>query len=248
MDAFNVADKRITELKNKLTEVERDKKSAEAALECAERQAEGQQRQLRQTENQLAASKEQIATLKKKLEEAEKTRDQAEQDSYDVGVAEIEEAFRAEVSEVCRNYCLQLWNKAFNQAGIEASSTLRRVESVYYPLDICAPGSTSSKANIASEVVELGKDSPAKVPVSSNSPSKEAQHLGVTEKETDTTKGVAPDAIKPPVAPQDLPKEKEVPPKMEIVLTTLPVPAKRNLKGKAQKPQRQHSPNPLRPQ
>ena len=41
MDAFNVADKRITELKNKLTEVERDKKSAEAALECAERQAKG---------------------------------------------------------------------------------------------------------------------------------------------------------------------------------------------------------------
>ena len=35
MDAFNVADKRITELKNKLTEVERDKKSAEIALECA---------------------------------------------------------------------------------------------------------------------------------------------------------------------------------------------------------------------
>ena len=41
MDAFNMADKRITELKNKLTEVERDKKSAEAALECAERQAKG---------------------------------------------------------------------------------------------------------------------------------------------------------------------------------------------------------------
>ena len=97
-------------------------------------------------------------------------------------------------------------------------------------------------------MVELGKDSPAKVPVSSNSPSKEAQQLGVTEKETNTTKGVAPDAIKPPVAPQDLPKENEVPPKMEIVLTTLPVPAKGNLKGKAQKPQRQHSPNPLRPQ
>ena len=51
MDAFNMADKRITELKNKLTEVERDKKSVEAALECAERQAEGQQRQLHQTEN-----------------------------------------------------------------------------------------------------------------------------------------------------------------------------------------------------
>ena len=28
--------------------------------------------------------------------------------SYDVGVAETEEALRAEVSEVCRNYCFQV--------------------------------------------------------------------------------------------------------------------------------------------
>ena len=67
----------------------------------------------------MAASKEQIATLKKKLEEAEKTRDQAEQDGYDVGVAETKEALRVEVSEVCRNYCLQLWNEAFNLLGLK---------------------------------------------------------------------------------------------------------------------------------
>ena len=78
MEAFNMADKRITDLKNKLTEAERNKKSAEAALEGAERQAEGQQRQLRQTEDQLSTSKEHIAVLKKKLEEDEKARDQAE--------------------------------------------------------------------------------------------------------------------------------------------------------------------------
>ena len=106
MKAFNVADKRKTELKNKLTEVEMDKKSAEAALERVERQDEDQRRQLCQTKDQLATFKEQITTLKKKLEEAEKARNQAEQDGYDVGMAKIEEAFRAEVSEVCRNYCL----------------------------------------------------------------------------------------------------------------------------------------------
>ena len=37
VEAFNVADKRINELKNKLTEVERDKKSAEAALDNAKK-------------------------------------------------------------------------------------------------------------------------------------------------------------------------------------------------------------------
>ena len=43
---------------------------------------------------------------------------------------------------------------------------------------------------------------------------------------------MAPDGIKAPAVPQDLPQEKEVPPKMEIVLATLPVPVKRDLKGK----------------
>ena len=41
----------------------------------------------------------------KKLEEAEKAKDQAEQDGYNVGVAETEEAFRSEVSKVCKVYC-----------------------------------------------------------------------------------------------------------------------------------------------
>ena len=46
VDAFNVAEKRVQEQKNKLAEAKRDKKSAEASLEGVERQAEGQWRQL----------------------------------------------------------------------------------------------------------------------------------------------------------------------------------------------------------
>ena len=75
MEAFNVAEKRINEMKNKMAEVERDKKSVEAALDNAERQAEGQQVLLYQAEDQLATSKGQIITLKKKLEEAKKARE-----------------------------------------------------------------------------------------------------------------------------------------------------------------------------
>ena len=106
VEAFNLAEKRISEMKNKLSKVERDKKSAEATLDNVEKQAEGQQVLLRQAEDQLVASKGQTTALKKKLEEAEKARDLAEQEGYDVGVAETEEALRAEVSGVCRNYCL----------------------------------------------------------------------------------------------------------------------------------------------
>ena len=38
---------------------------------------------------------------------AEKERDEAEQYDYDVGIAEIEDALRAEVPAVCRAYCTQ---------------------------------------------------------------------------------------------------------------------------------------------
>ena len=82
--------------------------------------------------------------MKKKLEEAKKAKDQAEQDGYDLGVAETEEALRAEVVGVCRPYYLQVWNKALNWARVEAFSALRRVENICYSLVIHAPSLPSS--------------------------------------------------------------------------------------------------------
>ena len=136
-------------------------------------------------------AKDQIRALTKKLEEAEKAKEQAKQDGYDVGVAETEEALRAEVSEVCRYYCLQVWNEALNQAGVEASSILRRAESVYYPTAIRALGSSGSKANTASKEADAGKESSTKVLPSVNSPSNEADRPEVTEKDANMTKEVA---------------------------------------------------------
>ena len=43
VEAFNLVEKRINDMNNKLFEVEKDKRSAEAALDSAERQVEGQQ-------------------------------------------------------------------------------------------------------------------------------------------------------------------------------------------------------------
>ena len=64
---------------------------------------------------------------------AEKERDEAEQHGYDVGVAETEDALRTEVPTVCRAYCAQTWEEALNQAGIEASSELRKPERIIFP-------------------------------------------------------------------------------------------------------------------
>ena len=65
---------------------------------------------------------------------AEKERDEAEQHSYDVGVAETEDALQAEVPAVCHAYCTQTWEEALNQAGIDVSSELRKPENIVFPL------------------------------------------------------------------------------------------------------------------
>ena len=81
-------------------------------------------------------------------------------------------------------------------------------------------------------MAELGKGSPIKAPPSSDSPSMVAQQHGIAEKEAVANKGVALDATKPPAAPRDPLKEKDVSSTMEIVLATLLVPAKGDLKSK----------------
>ena len=116
-------------------------------------------------------------------------------------MAETEEALRVEVSGVCRNYCLQVWNKALNQAGVETSSVLRKAESVYYPPAIRASSSSSSKADILPKVADPEKNSPNKIPLSSSNPPKVAEQPGVNGKEAEMTKGVAPNATKPSTAP-----------------------------------------------
>ena len=124
-----------SDLKKKLTAEEQPQKSADSTLEGAERQAESQRKLVRKATDQLAAFKEQLAALKKQLEEAqrlrdqaekakdeaekakaqaEKERDEAEQHGYDVGMAETEDALRAEVLAECRAYCTQTWEKALN--------------------------------------------------------------------------------------------------------------------------------------
>ena len=128
MDTFHVAKKSNQDLNAKLIEAEQERKSVVAALDNVERQAEGQQVLLRNAEDQLATSNEQIIALKKRLKEVEKAknqaekarekvkkaREEAEQQGYDIGVTETEEAFKAEVSGVCRTYCFQVWNEALN--------------------------------------------------------------------------------------------------------------------------------------
>ena len=78
------------------------------------------------------AEKARIQAKEEKVK-AEKERDEAEQHGYDVGVAETEDALQTEVPTVCRAHCAQTWEEALNQAGIEASSELRKPERIIFP-------------------------------------------------------------------------------------------------------------------
>ena len=70
---------------------------------------------------------------------AEKGRDKAEQHGYDVGVAVTEDTLRAEVPAVCHAYYTQTWEEALNQAGIKASSELRKPKNIVFPLALQIP-------------------------------------------------------------------------------------------------------------
>ena len=108
------------------------------------------------SQEQAAALKQQLEEAKKHKEQAEKARlhaeedkakakrerDEAKQHGYDVGVAETEDALRAEVLAVCRAYYAQTWEEALNQAGIEASSELRRPERIIFPPALQIPKQT----------------------------------------------------------------------------------------------------------
>ena len=130
------------------------------ALDNVERQVESQRKLAREASDQLTAIKEQLATLRKQLKETQRLRDQAEkakveveeakakakrekdeakQHGYDVGVAETEDALRAEVPAVCRAYCAQTWEEALNRVGINASSELRKPKNIFFPPALQVP-------------------------------------------------------------------------------------------------------------
>ena len=90
------------------------------------------------------------ALAEKAKEEIKKTKEETEQHGYDIGVVETEDALRFEVLAVCRTCCALVWDEALNQAGVEASSVLKKAKSVYYPPAIRLSSRLDSKVDPAS--------------------------------------------------------------------------------------------------
>ena len=150
-----------------------------------------------------------------------------------MGVVETEEALMAEVSGVCRAYCLQVWNEALNLVGVKVSSALRRAENVYYPLVIQALGSSASPDDATPKVASPIEEASSKDPVHSNSPQEMVEQANPADKEKEVSKEVALEMTKPLNAPNDSSKEGVGSQNIELVLATLPILAKEDTKGKS---------------
>ena len=90
----------------------------------------------------------------------EKERDEAEQHGYDVGIAETEDALRAEVPAVCRAYYTQTWEEALNWVGIDASSELRKLENIIFPSALQIPNQKEAAPPVSQPVEEAQPQHP----------------------------------------------------------------------------------------
>ena len=87
--------------------------------------------------------------------EAETSKDKVEEEAYDVGVAETQVVFKAQIPGVCRLYCFQVWNEALKQARVEASSDLWKAKKVY-----CPPAIRETNSETMSALEETGVAQP----------------------------------------------------------------------------------------
>ena len=197
--------------KQKLQTEEQARKSAESALEGYQKQAENQGKLLCEANAELKKTLEQVLVLRKHLEETQKLReraeksqeqaekakicaeqamDEAEQRGYEIGVAETEKALRAEVSEVCRIYCARTWSEALNRVGVEASSELRKPESIFYLEAIRPSAHLPNQADAPSSIININEEVPPRSPLSHGQPELAKKRLappGVSPDKTTTT-------------------------------------------------------------
>ena len=113
--------------------------------------------------------------------EAESSNEKAEEEAFESGVAETQALLKTQVPRVCRIYCFQVWNEALQQAGVEASSDLWKVENVYYLPTIREAAPSSSEAEAALEKAETAQPEAALVANTPDEPAKEADPPGVIE-------------------------------------------------------------------
>ena len=118
---------------------------------------------------------------------------------------ETEENLKAQVTRVYREYCLQVWTEALNQAGVDASSALKRAKNVFYLPALHVAGPSNSRVEVAPKAPMSNQAVPLPTPTI---PSKEADQAGAMDKGKELAKEKAPQLAKLPLVPKETSKEK----------------------------------------
>ena len=100
--------------------------------------------------------------------EAETAKDKAKEKGYETGVAETQAFLKAQILGLYRLYCSQVWDEALKRAEVEASSDLRKVESVFYPPAIRETASASSETMSIPQEAEAAQSEAAQIIVIPN--------------------------------------------------------------------------------
>nr|XP_023880006.1 uncharacterized protein LOC111992371 [Quercus suber] len=130
-------------------------------------------------------------------EDAEHSVEQAEEEAFAEGVAKTEAALKAQIPEVCRRFCSETWEEALNQAGVEASSDLRRAERVYYPCAIREFASIVPEAGSALQATDKGQTDAAEDSTSTDKPVEGAERYGALDGAGAGSQEVPQDVVKP---------------------------------------------------
>ena len=122
-------------------------------------------------------------------------------------MAETEDVLRAVVPVICRAYCTRTWEEALNQAGIDASSDLRKPENIIFPPTLQIPNQKEATPLYTQSAEETHPQNP---------PSSSQQEQ---DKESKTLKGASSDKVAESLQPRATSQGFE----KELVSTTLPM-------------------------
>ena len=75
----------------------------------------------------------------------------AEQAAYDASMTKTAQNLTAQLRDVARAFCLEVWGEALNAAGVSIELELRALDKVYYPPALClTPSLTQPSVNPSS--------------------------------------------------------------------------------------------------
>lgn len=116
-----------------LAEVEKARRNAESAFKGNEKQAADALEAQKKAENKMVVTMVELKQTKKKLDDKLAEMAQAEQAAYDVGMTKTAKSLTAQLRDVTRAFCLEVWGHALNATRVNIELELRAPNKVYYP-------------------------------------------------------------------------------------------------------------------